>query len=526
MKQKLLIFGIFFFFLSAYSQQGIIGGNNTTIQDNPWQVSIRATNNYHIVNVRNQHICGGSIIAPNWILTAAHCITNLNGGLININEITIASGITQRTDNVNGQYRNVVEIIRHPNYNPINLENDVALIRINTNLNYNTNVGPILLTNSSSNSSVGTVGRVTGWGDTTSGGIYTPSAQLQTLNLPIISISQANNLNTGNISVTNFMIPLFQTGAGVAPGDSGGPLTVVKNGIRYLIGCSSWGEFPKDNKPTIYTDLYDFRTWISNIVPLPDIIGNSPICFSPNKTFNLVNANTSSVTWQVSSNLQIINSSNTNITVRALSSTTNGNGFIEALFNGVTLRKDVTVGTQNLGIDNYMILDETPELTVEKKNANGYDIEWRINGVLVTSNQGGTTWMRFNLNDYNYLCTNGKLTLAMRENGPCGWSNYVYRQYNCTSGEYLYRYSPNPATEILTISRNNQSSNTASLEQNSETENSHKYMIYDFNGNLILKGDLLNVENVIDVSALTKGTYILNIQIDSKIEEKHLIIIN
>ena len=51
-------------------------------------------------------------------------------------------------------------------------------------------------------------------------------------------------------------------------------------------------------------------------------------------------------------------------------------------------------------------------------------------------------------------------------------------------------------------------------------------MIYDFNGSLILKGNLLNDENNIDVSTLKKGTYILNIQIDNNIEEKHQIIIN
>jgi len=145
MKQKLLFVTVFLFVFTAYSQQRIIGGNDTTIDENPWQISIRGTNNHHNVGARNIHICGGSILAPNWILTAAHCVTNPNtGAVINTNEISIAAGITQRTDNISGQYRNVVEIIRH------------------ANLNFNTDVRPILLTNSSSNASVGTVGRVTG----------------------------------------------------------------------------------------------------------------------------------------------------------------------------------------------------------------------------------------------------------------------------------------------------------------------------------------------------------------------------
>ena len=129
MKQKLLFVTVFLFVFTAYSQQRIIGGNDTTIDENPWQISIRGTNNHHNVGARNIHICGGSILAPNWILTAAHCVTNPNtGAVINTNEISIAAGITQRTDNISGQYRNVVEIIRHPSYNNSTLENDVALI--------------------------------------------------------------------------------------------------------------------------------------------------------------------------------------------------------------------------------------------------------------------------------------------------------------------------------------------------------------------------------------------------------------
>lgn len=101
-----------------------------------------------------------------------------------------------------------MEIIRHPNYNHSTFQNDVALLRLDVNLNYDTSVRPILLTDNPSHASAGTIGRVTGWGNIMDGLINYPSLFLQTLNLPIISRSQANNLNTGNVIVTHNMIPL------------------------------------------------------------------------------------------------------------------------------------------------------------------------------------------------------------------------------------------------------------------------------------------------------------------------------
>lgn len=66
----------------------IIGGNNTTIEQNPWQVSLRSGAG---------HFCGGSILTPEWIVTAAHCVDGLT-----INDFTISAGITMRTD-ITGQ---------------------------------------------------------------------------------------------------------------------------------------------------------------------------------------------------------------------------------------------------------------------------------------------------------------------------------------------------------------------------------------------------------------------------------------
>lgn len=51
---------------------GIIGGYNAPQGKWPWQVSLRIYD-YYWASWR--HICGGSLIHPQWVLTAAHCIS-------------------------------------------------------------------------------------------------------------------------------------------------------------------------------------------------------------------------------------------------------------------------------------------------------------------------------------------------------------------------------------------------------------------------------------------------------------------
>ena len=112
----------------------IVGGVNTNINAVPWQV---------LLDINGQQ-CGGTIIAPNWILTACHCLEAPGTRvLVQANQIQVFAGISLRSARNTGQVRSVVQIVRHPGWrtNPNSFfDNDIALLRLNTPLAFNANV--------------------------------------------------------------------------------------------------------------------------------------------------------------------------------------------------------------------------------------------------------------------------------------------------------------------------------------------------------------------------------------------------
>src|SRR5687767_7088392 len=338
--------------LSAQDVFNIIGGNNIDISAVPYQVSL-------IKSSDNSHYCGGAIINGNWILTAAHCVDNKTA-----NYFKVHAGSTDQTDLQVGQIIQVAEIIEHPNYNGVTYSNDIALLRLSSPLQYNSNVQPIQYANEcnlpTNYFAPGITARLTGWGDTCNNCSF--SDILQFIDIPIISNSEANQLNAADQhlhpTVNDTMLALFEEGKAAADGDSGGPMVVQNNNsTQILIGASSWGLYPKDEFPTVYAKVINYASWIRTTTKIPygytevpAISDISTICYS-GVTFNLSNAPVNStVSWTQSTNLTALSGQSTaSYTVRANSTTTSGWGWVEVLItpscgDPITIRDDVWVG--------------------------------------------------------------------------------------------------------------------------------------------------------------------------------------
>lgn len=250
-----------------YAQQSTTGGNQINITDNsplrvtggsqinitdaPWQVILKDGNNY---------TCGGSIVAPNLILTAKHCTDDVTAS-----NLKVVAGITCKSEAGTGNTFSVSEIIQHPTL-------DVALLRLSTNITYNTSRNEINY-RSSSNSALydtGTEVSVSGWGVLTPNG-YVGSSCLNAVNLHIISNQDAAAALDSVVTVDEVACTGIGTvRQGACSGDSGGPLVTWSDALNeyVLIGVVSWGRVScggtNANSPSIFVRVSSIVDWIDS----------------------------------------------------------------------------------------------------------------------------------------------------------------------------------------------------------------------------------------------------------------------
>lgn len=231
----------------------IIGGTNVATDNYQFTVSLQTSG--------NRHFCGGSLIGPSTVLTAAHCVSN---GQTNFR---VLAGTTDLRGG-RGKAGQPKRVYVHPQYDSSNIRNDIAIVELRSPI---TGIAPIAFDKSTSLS--GNV-ILSGWGLTRGGNNNSGASRMQEVRVPVVpnrTCKAANN--TFNEFLKDEMICIgFQNGGqGACNGDSGGPMFNTAASLQY--GLTSWG-IQGCGSYGVYTRLGSYAGYIQGL--LDDIEGTNP----------------------------------------------------------------------------------------------------------------------------------------------------------------------------------------------------------------------------------------------------------
>jgi secreted trypsin-like serine protease len=233
----------------------IVGGCEAVPYSWPWQVVLDAKEGFF------QLECGGSSIAPQWVMSAGHCVAdNLHPDYYQVK----LGVFNEALNNEKGEIlAKVSEVHLNPKFDDQTIQYDISLLKLDKPVNYTANISPVCLPLTDThviNSSE--IAWVTGWGTLTEGSGQIPK-KLHQVQLPFLDQSVCDQ-EYGTIDDTT-MFCAGKAGLDSCQGDSGGPLMWYHADTQqyYEYGIVSWGQgCAEQGHAGVYSRVTAYCDWI------------------------------------------------------------------------------------------------------------------------------------------------------------------------------------------------------------------------------------------------------------------------
>jgi len=229
----------------------IVGGTEASPGEFPHQIALLRG------GVGGSLMCGGSLVAPDEVITAGHCCDGQSASRLGVR----VGNHHLYEDDPDQMDIAVSKVMLHEDYDSWTITNDICLLKLSESADFGSSViGSISLPYSGEEYDAGTSCTVSGWGTTTEGGSL--GKVLMKVTVPVVSDDDCRDAY-GQSEVADSMIcaGLDQGGKDSCQGDSGGPFMCGSE----LSGIVSWGYgCAEPGYPGVYTQTSYFIDWLNS----------------------------------------------------------------------------------------------------------------------------------------------------------------------------------------------------------------------------------------------------------------------